>query len=395
MGLFSLFTQLLPLPTSWLPSSGADLYRLCQFTFLSTPLLLPVLQFIQAPHGRFAFASRFNVHGNWSWFIMEVVSPITFAVCFLSQPLTSSTDAFSLSSIFSPSLLRLGRIPTANLILGGAFLLHYLQRAVISPWRAPPRSPMHVSVPASAIFFNLVNGFLMGSWIGGRSPAMVLPPAAFDAFGAAHSRHGIVEKVGAAMSTLSPRIIESPGLATYGFCDVILRNPVFLLGLSGWLIGFLSNVYHDEILLDVRRPRDQRWTKVMREDRDGEDRSIGQGQKDKPKYGVPKGGLYRFISYPNYLSEWFEWLSYSIAALSVTALSPLSPSSSTLPITPSARLVLILTSPPFLFLLAEFCPMFPRAIEGHRWYHSRFGVEGDGKGGKYPRDRKAIFPGLL
>lgn len=92
----------------------------------------------------------------------------------------------------------------------------------------------------------------------------------------------------------------------------------------------------------------------------------------------------------------FEWLSFSLASLCLIQVSPLSPVlTSNLPLTFSARVVLLATSPPLLFLLAEFCPMFPRALEGHRWYHSKFGVTGDGKGGKYPRERKAVFPGLL
>lgn len=73
----------------------------------------------------------------------------------------------------------------------------------------------------------------------------------------------------------------------------------------------------------------------------------------------------------------------------------MSPQTPVLPLTLQARLILFATSPPFLFLLAEFCPMLPRAISGHRWYHDKFGTEGDGKGGKYPKERWAVIPGLV
>lgn len=89
----------------------------------------------------------------------------------------------------------------------------------------------------------------------------------------------------------------------------------------------------------------------------------------------------------------FEWLSYSMACFSITAFSPFAPRP--LPLTITARTLLFLLSPPFLFLLAEFCPMFPRALTGHQWYHTRFGIQGDGKGGRYPRDRKAVIPFVI
>lgn len=424
----SLFTQLLPLPASWIPASGADVYKLCQFAFLSTPLIVPVLRFVQAPHGRFSISSSWNVHGNWGWFIMEVVSPITFALSLASQPLTTQplgpSGVLGLRDLISPSLTRVANLPAANLMLAGAFLTHYLNRAVISPWRSLKRSEMHISVPLSAILFNLINGFLMGSWIGGRSPTLVVPPKALDAtklISAVRKDGGLLSKLGlgglvspaaAAATNLTPRLVAAPGLSPYGL-PAALQNPIFLLGIAGWAIGFLSNFYHDEILLDLRRPPAKRITRAGREADDGGD----SGQDGKPKYGIPKGGLYEYISFPNYVSECkytksvpfpsstmltlllgisgFEWLSYALAAVSVTALSPLSPLSATLPLNNAARAILFLTSPPFLFLLAEFCPMFPRALKGHEWYREKFGVEGDGKGGRYPKSRKAIFPGLL
>jgi hypothetical protein len=46
------------------------------------------------------------------------------------------------------------------------YLIHYSIRAVISPLiLAPKRNPQHIWVTASSVFFNLLNGYCMGSWI--------------------------------------------------------------------------------------------------------------------------------------------------------------------------------------------------------------------------------------
>jgi hypothetical protein len=43
------------------------------------------------------------------------------------------------------------------------FLIHYAQRAVISPLiLAPKRSPQHIWVTSASVFFNLLNGYMIG-----------------------------------------------------------------------------------------------------------------------------------------------------------------------------------------------------------------------------------------
>lgn len=293
--LFSLFTQLLPAPSTWVPRSGADVYRLCQFAFLSTPLLLPVVHIIHAPHGRFSFPSRWNVNGNVGWLLMEIISPITFVLALLSPALTSSTG---LGGLIKPDFGRLSKLPTANLILAAAFVVHYFQRSILHPVRSARRSPMHISVPISAVIFNLINGFLMGSWIGGRSPVVDIPAAALDA-----SKSSPFDL----LRSKFPTRVTAPGLATSPI------NWLFIVGMVGWAIGFAGNVYHDEVLLDLRRPKGKRMTAAMREDADSDDegRAKGkgkqvqkqQGQQQQPRYGIPKGGLFKYVSFPNYLSE--------------------------------------------------------------------------------------------
>jgi len=62
-------------------------------------------------------------------------------------------------------------------------------------------------------------------------------------------------------------------------------------------------VYHDEILNDLRREPSQRL--ITSYDKEEEqDKKAGNG-----RYAIPRGGLFRLVSFPNYLCEWSVPLS--------------------------------------------------------------------------------------
>lgn len=245
--------------------------------------------------------------GNLSWFLMEVPSPIVFLLAVSSSPLSSArprtgTSFFPpLESLISPSFSNFFALPSANQVLAVLYLTHYLHRAVLSPLRSPPRSPMHISVPLSALIFNVFNGFLMGSWVGGRTPWSSLPEAASSsALGTAVKLPQAAAKTGV-FSWVSTKVSGSPALqnATVSAPGLISSDvwssPLWYLGLAGWAIGFASNVYHDEILMNLRRPKKQAGKQS------DEDKSVGK--PNGPRYSIPYGGLYSLISYPNYLCE--------------------------------------------------------------------------------------------
>lgn len=108
---------------------------------------------VDAPFGKFGLPSRWNVHGNGGWMVMECVAPLITTLAFFSAPTHHEAHA------------------SAWLLLG-LFLLHYTNRAVIQPLLNAPRSPLHISVVLSAMAFNAANGFLMGTWLahGGSVP---------------------------------------------------------------------------------------------------------------------------------------------------------------------------------------------------------------------------------
>ena len=63
-----------------------------------------------------------------------------------------------------------------------------------------------------------------------------------------------------------------------------------------------SQFIGDEILFDIRRKAAS------------EKKKTSSPQKEQEHYAIPHGYLYTYISYPNYLCEWLEWLGFALAA---------------------------------------------------------------------------------
>jgi protein-S-isoprenylcysteine O-methyltransferase Ste14 len=112
-------------------------------------------------------------------------------------------------------------------------------------------------------------------------------------------------------------------------------DPRFLLGVALFAAGFALNQHSDRILLHLRKP-------------------------GETGYRIPRGGAFRWVTSPNYLGELLEWSGWAIATWSSAAL---------------------------VFVLWTAANLVPRAISHHRWYRAKFA--------DYPRERKAIVPGLL
>lgn len=121
---------------------------------------------------------------------------------------------------------------------------------------------MNISVPLSAIGFNTINGFLIGSFIGS-------PTASTNHDGLREGTQGWF----------------------YG-CVVVC------------LVGMLGNIYSDEVLYALRRNRPP-TTKTTNE-------------HPSQRYGIPNGFLYSYpfsgIAFPNYFTEWIEWTAYALAS---------------------------------------------------------------------------------
>lgn len=257
---------------------------------------------------------------------MESFSFVGFAYTFLSSPLSPKLSG-------SSPPLTLSHPPT---LLAALYVVHYLNRSLISPLRTPSRSKSHLGVVFSAISVQLVNGSLLGAYL--SSPA-------------------------------AQRFLAN----AYG-------KPLFWIGIGMWALGMVGNVLHDEVLLDIRRKASAKGkSRVKGNDDDrnnGKDKQQQQQQQEQQHhyYAIPHGYLYTFISYPNYLCEWVEWIGFALAAAPLPSLTSFSQLLATL-------------SPPWLFVAMEVLTMLPRAYRGHQWYRARFP--------DYPRERKAILPFIL
>ena len=111
----------------------------------------------------------------------------------------------------------------------------------------------------------------------------------------------------------------------------------FLLGLAVAAAGACGNVWHDGVLRDLRR------------------------SGPPGRYGIPRGGLYEYVSGANFLCEIVEWGGFALAAR-----------------TPAAC----------VFAASCALNVGPRAVHHHRWYLATFGA-------RYPAHRRALVPFLL
>jgi len=114
-----------------------------------------------------------------------------------------------------------------------------------------------------------------------------------------------------------------------------LASPMFALGTTMFVAVLLVHVLADRELRAVRR--------------------ASGGQR-----GVPRSGLFRLVSCPNYAGESFEWAGFALAAWSPGALA---------------------------FVLWTVANLLPRAFHHHRWYRAQFP--------DYPSRRRAVVPWLF
>ena len=119
------------------------------------------------------------------------------------------------------------------------------------------------------------------------------------------------------------------------FSTELFFNIRFLAGVFLFICGFIINQYHDNILVRLRK-------------------------SSKNGYKIPYGGLFKYVSCPNFLGEIIEWGGF---ALLTWGLAPLS------------------------FFIWTCVNLVPRALDHHKWYKKKFE--------KYPEKRTALVPYIL
>ena len=111
-----------------------------------------------------------------------------------------------------------------------------------------------------------------------------------------------------------------------------LWDPRFVAGVALFATGYAVNQHADSVLLALR--------------------PYGEAG-----YRIPFGGLYRWVSCPNYLGEILEWSGWALATWSWPGLA---------------------------FAAFTITNLAPRALSTHRWYRRTFT--------DYPPERKALVP---
>ncbi len=116
------------------------------------------------------------------------------------------------------------------------------------------------------------------------------------------------------------------------YVDSWLMDPRFIMGFLLFWTGFIINKHSDHVLINLRKP-------------------------GETGYKIPIGGMFRFVSAPNYLGEIIQWGGWALACYNLGALS---------------------------FFVWTVANLAPRAFAVHRWYQEKFK--------EYPSERRAIIP---
>lgn len=183
-------------------------------------------------------------------------------------------------------------------------------------------SPIHVLVALMALGFQLLNGLSIGGWLAAYGPVTASAWAAQSSTGQ------------------------------------------FALGIAIFYVGLASNFFHDEELREIRRTEQRRQQRRI-QDNNGKGKGKGSSSRAvgvQKHYQIPTAGLFKYVLYAHYLSEWLEWTGFLVAAGWTCA-------------------------PAWVFLINEVFAMLPRALKGKKWYMERFGEE-------KIKGKWAVLPGI-
>ncbi|MGL4367612.1 MAG: DUF1295 domain-containing protein [Brevinemataceae bacterium] len=154
------------------------------------------------------------------------------------------------------------------------------------------------------------------------------------------TNHSKVMPVSVLLSAFSFQVIntyfQSQWVFYYSPVDMYdmeyLKSWHFIVGLMIFLIGSFINRQSDRILKKLRNP-------------------------GETEYKIPYGGMYKYVSCPNYLGEIVIWCGWAVMLNSWVGLS---------------------------FVFWTIANLVPRALKVHHWYLQKFP--------DYPKDRKAVIP---
>ena len=231
-------------------------------------ILFPVILKYKAPYGRHSTKKWGKTISNKTgWIIMELPALLICPIFYL----VNTTNLFTLNSVF--------------IIL---WITHYFNRTVLYPLKIKTKGKkMPLVIALSAIFFNIINGFINGYFL---------------------------------------------SVTNYEKINLIL----FSFGILFFFSGLIINIKSDNLLISLRI------------------------KNETNKYVIPRGGLFEYVSCPNFFGELIEWFGFALMTMNIGSLS---------------------------FFIWTFINLVPRALSHHKWYHHKFS--------DYPKERKAIIPKII
>ena len=119
-----------------------------------------------------------------------------------------------------------------------------------------------------------------------------------------------------------------------------LRDPRFLVGFVIYYISLGLTLHSDSILRNLRTRAE-----------------VDSGER---VYRIPRGGLFRWVTNPSYLTELTGWAGFALCTWSLAGV--------------------------FIFAISA-ANLVPRAFATHAWYRQKFS--------DYPPERRALLPFLL
>ncbi|MCK9399654.1 MAG: 3-oxo-5-alpha-steroid 4-dehydrogenase [Bacteroidales bacterium] len=147
---------------------------------------------------------------------------------------------------------------------------------------------------------------------------------------------------------------------------LIMLSAVFFnlinAGLNGYWLGFIAPAYPENWMTDPRFILGGIiFIGGFIINQAADKKLIGLRKGGKMGYFIPRGGLFNYISCPNFFGEIIEWSGFALMAWNLPALS---------------------------FAVWTAANLIPRALDHHKWYKSCFKEE-------YPKSRKAVIPFLI
>jgi 3-oxo-5-alpha-steroid 4-dehydrogenase 1 len=268
-------------------------------------------------------------------------------------------------------------LPRWNQLLASLYVLHYINRAVVTPlFVAPSMSPIHIIIICAAATFNYLNSSALVGWLMGYGTV----PAGL--------------------------VLQNSGAAACSNATTIQTLTAYIpyIGLALFLLGMYGNIGAENTLFKLRREEAHR--RVAK----GEKRA-GPDMYSKVYVLPPASGYFRFVLLPHYSLEWLQWFGFMLmgfgvattttttAAISKTDLGAAAAGGDAGPI-PVAPYYLPVAD----FLINKLCLSFPlpaiaffvntvlntaaRASWSRKWYVERFGEEA-------VAGRTAVVPYLL